>query len=247
MTADRRFLFDPKSRDPFQLSRSKLELFRGCPRCFYLDRRLGITRVSGPSFTLNSAVDALLKKEFDIYRRRGTPHPLMTEHRVKAIPFAHPHLDDWRNNFRGVRYLDRKTNFLVYGAIDDLWVDRKGTLFVVDYKSTSTGKEITLEDEWKQAYKRQMEIYQWLLRRNGFDVSDTGYFVYVNAIKELPTFDGRLEFAMEIIPYRGSDRWIRKTIDDAKKCLVSARMPKAAAGCAWCRYRQASAAKDKKT
>ena len=67
-------LFDPDIRTPFPLSRSKVELFLECARCFYLDRRLGITRPSGPPYTLNSAVDTLLKKEFDAYRAAGTPH-----------------------------------------------------------------------------------------------------------------------------------------------------------------------------
>ena len=60
-----RNIFDPKSKEPFRLSRSRLELFVDCPRCFYLDRRLGTDRPPGFPFTLNSAVDTLLKKEFD--------------------------------------------------------------------------------------------------------------------------------------------------------------------------------------
>jgi len=60
-----RKLFDPDSDKPFALSRSKVELFQDCPRCFYLDRRLGIARPPGFPFNLNSAVDALLKTEFD--------------------------------------------------------------------------------------------------------------------------------------------------------------------------------------
>lgn len=41
-------LYDPASSAPFALSRSKVELFLDCPRCFYLDRRLGVARPSGP-------------------------------------------------------------------------------------------------------------------------------------------------------------------------------------------------------
>ena len=51
----------PDSATPFALSRSKVELFVDCPRCFYLDRRSGIARPPGFPFNLNSAVDALLK------------------------------------------------------------------------------------------------------------------------------------------------------------------------------------------
>ena len=235
-----RNLFDPASAEPFKLSRSKIELFRQCPLCFYLDRRLGIGRVAGPAFTLNSAVDALLKKEFDGYRARGEPHPLMIANNINAIPFAHPQLDVWRENFKGVQHLHVPTNLLITGVVDDLWIEPQGTVFVVDYKSTSTEKAISLEDEWKQAYKRQMEVYQWLLRRNGLVVSDTGYFVYVNAGKDGDSFDGRLEFSAQVIPYSGNDDWIEQAFFDARACLVSEASPSAAAACPWCAYREAS-------
>jgi hypothetical protein len=117
-----RNLFDPKATKPFGLSRSRLENFLKCPRCFYLDRRLGIDQPKGPAFTLNTAVDHLLKKEFDYYRQRREPHPLMVEHKVDAIPFSHPDLNTWRENFKGVRVLHKATNFEFSGAIDDLWV-----------------------------------------------------------------------------------------------------------------------------
>ncbi|HVY67280.1 MAG TPA: hypothetical protein VHA30_00050, partial [Patescibacteria group bacterium] len=58
-----KYLFDPRSKYPFRLSRSKIDLFLNCPRCFYLDRRLGVALPPGFPFALNSAVDHLLKKE----------------------------------------------------------------------------------------------------------------------------------------------------------------------------------------
>ena len=69
-------LFDPHQAGPYRLSRSRLESFRRCSRCFYPDRRLGVDQVFGPPFLLNSATDTLLKKEFDIHRSAQTPHPL---------------------------------------------------------------------------------------------------------------------------------------------------------------------------
>ena len=171
-----RNIYDPSSTKPFKVSRSKIDLFRRCPRCFYLDRRLGVGRVPGPPFLINSATDTLLKKEFDSYREIQAPHPLMVEHRINAIPFQHPELDAWRANFTGVQVHHAETNLTITGAIDDVWITPAGRLLVVDYKSTSTTKPITLKGKWKESYKRQMEVYQWLLRQNGFDVSDIGYF-----------------------------------------------------------------------
>ena len=90
-----RNLFDPTSAAKFPLSRTKLEQFVRCRRCFYLDRRLGIGQPPGYPFNLNSAVDQLLKNEFDGYRERGVPHPLMHDAGIDAIPAPHEQLDEW--------------------------------------------------------------------------------------------------------------------------------------------------------
>ena len=89
-------LYQPDSATPFALSRSKVELFMDCPRCFYLDRRLGIARPPGFPFNLNSAVDALLKREFDRYRAQGVAHPMMTGGGIRAVPHDALHLGSWR-------------------------------------------------------------------------------------------------------------------------------------------------------
>ncbi|MBI4101086.1 hypothetical protein HY441_01265, partial [Candidatus Microgenomates bacterium] len=129
--------YSPKRPDPYKISRSKIELFLECPRCFYIDRRLGIARPPSFPFNLNKAVDTLLKKEFDIHRAKSTPHPLMKAYKIEAVPFAHDHLDAWRDTFAGIQYLHQPTNLLVYGAIDDVWQAPSGELLVVDYKATS--------------------------------------------------------------------------------------------------------------
>ena len=105
--------YDPVSKQAYALSRSRLERFFECPRCFYLDRRLGVDRPSWPAFTLNSAVDTQLKKEFDVHRTNGTTHPLMKAYGIKAIPFKHAKMDEWRYNFKGVRVLHQPTNLII--------------------------------------------------------------------------------------------------------------------------------------
>jgi CRISPR/Cas system-associated exonuclease Cas4 (RecB family) len=231
-----RNLYDPTSDTPFKLSRSKLELFLRCPRCFYLDRRLGIGQPPMPAFTLNSAVDVLLKKEFDLFRARGESHALMREFGIDAVPYSHPSLTDWRDNRRGVQVLHPETNFLVFGSVDDLWIHPSGKISVVDYKSTSINGEVTLEGEWKDAYKRQVEIYQWLLRGNGLTINDTAYFVYVNADKGRERFDAKLEFSMKILSYEGDASWVSDALGEAHTCLERSSPPMSNPDCAWCSY-----------
>ncbi len=227
-----------KDAEPFKLSRTKIDMFLECPLCFYLDRKLGIARPSMPSFTLNVAVDHLMKKEFDIHRANKEAHPLMKTFGLDLVPFSHANMDQWRENFVGVQYLHPDTNFLVFGAVDDIWQAPDGKLSIVDYKATSKDGEIELEDtRWHNQYRRQMEIYQWLVRNNGFDVSDTGYFVYVNGKKDRAAFDGKLEFDVKIIPYTGKSDWIDDVLVRAKKCLDSNDVPAKSPTCEHCEYR----------
>lgn len=233
-------LYDPESGELFKLSRSKIDLFLECPRCFYYDRRLGIGRPPGFPFTLNSAVDKLLKQEFDIHRASGTKHPLIEKYGIDAQPIPHKDLNKWRHNFSGVQYLHEPTNLLIFGAIDDLWQNSQGEFIVVDYKATAKNEEITeLNKDWHDGYKRQMEVYQWLLRRNGLVVSDTGYFVYCNGQTDREAFDGKLEFKVTLIPYRGSDAWLERTIMEINACLNKNEIPNVSSECDYCGYVQA--------
>ncbi len=234
-----RNIFDPKSDEPFKVSRSKIDLFLNCPLCFYLDCRLGVARPPGFPFALNSAVDALLKKEFDIHRAKKRPHPLMHSYGLKdVVPFQHEDLDLWRSNFKGIRFVHEPSNLLVTGAIDDIWVDSNGQVMIVDYKSTSKEEKVSLDKEWQIGYKRQMEVYQWLFKQNGFDVSSTGYFVYCNGKLDREAFDAKLEFDIDLIPYTGNDDWIPKALTDIRECLMNEKTPAAAKACDYCAYRK---------
>jgi len=236
MSLNKRGLFNPESGEPFKLSRSKLDLFMKCPRCFYLDRRLGISQPGGFPFTLNNAVDTLLKKEFDIHRAENKKHPLMEEYGIDAVPYQHEKMNEWRENFTGVRYDHKESGFLFFGAVDDIWVNSDGELIVVDYKATSKKDEVNIDADWQIVYKRQMEIYQWLVRRNGFKVSPTGYFVYCNGITDKEAFDGKIEFDIKVIPYKGNDDWVEQALIDARKCLESDNVPAASDNCEYCHY-----------
>ena len=237
-------LYESKNSEPFKLSRSKIDLFLECPRCFYLDRKLGVGRPPGFPFNLNSAVDHLLKKEFDIHRAKGEKHPLIEKYGIDARPVSHEELNKWRENFVGVQFFHKPTNLTITGAIDDLWINEKGEYIVVDYKSTSKNEEITcLDKEWQDGYKRQMEIYQWLLRQQGLKVSNTGYFVYCNGKTDCEAFDGKLEFDLTLIAYEGDDSWVEKTITEAHKCLCSDKMPEDNGDCDYCNYIKAISSK----
>lgn len=237
--------FDPASSEPFKISRSKLDLFIECPRCAYLDLRLGVRRVSGPSFTLNNAVDELLKREFDIHRAAGRAHPLMAHYGIDAIPLSHERLEEWRDALRrGIAFHHELSNIILRGGIDDVWRAASGELIIVDYKATSKKEGPSKPEDLYNSYKRQMEIYQWLFRQNGFAVSPTGYFVYVNGKSDAKAFDGKLEFDTALIAYTGDDAWVDEALVDLKKTLMSEEIPaigkdfRGENPCDYCTYRE---------
>ncbi len=212
-----------------------------CPRCFYMDRRLGVDRPPGYPFSLNSAVDTLLKKEFDIHRAEGTAHPLMENYGIDAVPLQHEKMDEWRDSLRkGITYQDPASGFFFTGGVDDVWVKPDGEFIIVDYKATSKDGEVNLDADWQIGYKRQMEMYQWLFRKNGFPVSNVGYFVYCNGDTDAEAFDGKLEFDVILLPYTGDDGWVEETLVAAKECLSQDIIPNASPSCDYCAYRTAA-------
>lgn len=235
-----RNIYDKSSKELFRLSRGRIDDFINCPRCFYLDRKLGVAQPPGYPFSLNSAVDKLLKKEFDIHRVAGSTHPLMKAYSIDAVPLAHEKIDEWRDSLHaGITFKIEDENVVITGGVDDVWVKPDGEFIIVDYKATSKVEEVTLDADWQIGYKRQMEVYQWLFRKNDFKVSSTGYFVYCNGNTDKEAFDGKLEFEIKVIPYTGNTNWVEKTILDAIRCLQDDVLPEAGQDCDFCKYRQA--------
>lgn len=220
-----------------KLSRTKLEMFIDCQRCFWLYVKQGVNRPSGPPFTINLAIDTLLKGEFDVHREKKTRHPVMEKNNIDAIPFAHENLNKWRHNFTGVQFEHTSTDFLVFGAVDDVWINPDGELIVVDYKATGA-KQHQIYD----SYRRQMEIYQWLLRQNKFDVSPVGYFVFAQVNKTGGFGNGiaALSFDLFVEPLVGDDSWVEAAIQGAKRCYDKTKAPEATPTCEYCLYRDAA-------
>jgi hypothetical protein len=231
-------LYAPTST-AFKMSRSKLELFMSCSRCFYLDRKCGIKRPEGYSLTLYNTIDILLKKEFDIYRALQEPHPEIKRNGIYAVPYAHPMLAQWRDPYKGIQYAVPNTNILLTGAVDDLWFDLKfGDIIVVDYKATSWNGAININASWQDGNKRQLEIYQWLLRKNDLEVSKTAYLLYCNGKSDADFFNNQLKFEMSLMPYiaEGDGSWVEDMVVRAYECLQSDVVPEPNETCKHCCY-----------
>lgn len=229
---------------PLELSRTAIEEYIKCPRCFYLHRVLKLAPPRTIPLTLAVATDALLKLEFDKVRETDASHPLWDSYGLHMTAFKHPDLDRWRNIKKGgIRVVHNETGYEIYGAIDDVWKDKNtGKLVIVDYKSTSKKEEPSLEGGFGPSYKRQIEIYQWIFKTAGFDVDTTGYFLYVNGRKTDNFYQdgggliGRMLFNTVLIPHEGNTDWVSNVIGEAVQCATSKRVPEESVGCDNCKY-----------
>ncbi len=220
-----------------KISRTKIELFVDCPRCFYLDIVKGIKRPRSLPYTLNNAVDTLLKKEFDRHRAFKTQHSIQREYGLNIFPSDHPMLEKWQQSIHhGVIHKDEVLGFHIYGGIDDLWENEVGEYFVVDYKATAKETPIAELPEYANSYRRQMEIYQWLLRKNGLKVSNTAYFVFATGDITALEFNNKLNFTTNLITYEGDDTWVDGTLNEIYQILRAKEIPEANRKCEYCSY-----------
>jgi CRISPR/Cas system-associated exonuclease Cas4 (RecB family) len=235
-------LYDKKSNQPFKISRSKFSNFLSCKRCFYLDRVIGLKEPSMPGWALNSAVDELLKKEFDFYRKEQKPHPIMIKNNLDFVPYYHKDLDVWRNSLKGgISFLDEKTNLIIHGGIDDIWFDLKQKkLVVVDYKAQSSNYPVSIDsylnNEWHLSYKLQMDIYVHILRKMNFKVSDYSYFYVCNGEKLNDKFNNKLDFKVTLVPYKSNTSWIDAKLEEMKEVLNLDNPPSIEPSCEKCAY-----------
>ena len=235
-------IYQKGTNEVFKISRSKFSNFIDCPRCFYLERVIGLKDPGMPGWALNTAVDELLKKEFDHYRKIQKPHPLVTKNKLNFIPFQHEKIDYWRDALRGgIAFTDPDTNLEIHGGVDDIWFNPETKeLAVVDYKAQSKKEavetEAYLEDQYHQSYKVQMDIYVYILRQMKFKVSDTAYFLVCNGLKTPDKFDATLQFDLTLVPYKTSDSWVKNKIIDMKKTLESKDVPELNKYCEKCLY-----------
>jgi hypothetical protein len=208
------------SEKAIQLSPNSLNLYLECPHCFWLDKKLGIKRPPPYPYALNSAVDILLKEEFDNYRMRNEPHPLLLENNIQAKLFHNQKLlNQWRNNLSGIRYFDKEIGATIFGAVDDILEFPDGKLAALDYKSTGS-RVANVYDR----FQLQMDTYTFLLEKNGFLTPKKGYLAFYIVDKDKGFID-RLPFRKEIYEIETNPEDIYEIFKDAVTALKQLAPP----------------------
>ena len=188
----------------------------------------------------------MLKKDFDHYREKKKSHPFLENHGfAHLIPYQHEHFELWTQSMHfgaenRMHYDHLESNIRVGGGLDDVWLNTKTSkIHIVDYKSTSQKKDngpINLNDKWKEAYKRQMDLYVWVMQKKGFDVDEIGFFLYCDGNRFtdqifLNDKNAIMEFKMTLIEYKTDLSWIEKTLNNIYGCLRLNERPKHSESC----------------
>ena len=238
--------YKPNQTNDFKISRSKFSDFLTCPRCFYMDRVLGLAEPSTPGWALNSATDELLKREFDVCREQQIPHRLFKKYGLEhVVPFKHEEMDTWRDALRGgIIHKFEDTNIVLTGGVDDIWLDTKTQeLIVVDYKSQASLNEVEpityLANVYHEGYKLQMDFYNYLLNCRGFKTSAISYFLVVNADRTADGFNEQMKFSETLIPYKNDVSWIPDKVREMIKTMNSNTVPDSHESCENCAYAKA--------
>lgn len=222
---------------PLTLSRSQLNTFTECPRCFWLINRFGVKQPKSLPFALNNAIDGLLKKEFDQHRVAGTLPGICSALEGNAKLFTDSgQLQTWRNNFQGLRWTDPSSGHTLYGAVDDLLEFRDGSLAVVDYKSTGSAAPTIYP-----SYQLQMDVYTFLLQRLGYRTAPRSYFAFFLVVKD-DGFRGRLPFREALVDVTPQPDRVQQLLQDAVAVVQSGQEPASGAECDVCRWGTEAAA-----
>ena len=194
----------------YKLSPSSLHLMEECPRCFWLDQNQKKKRPESIFPSLPSGMDKILKIHFDNFRdKEKLPPELNKIKECKDCKLFDDKklLEIWRNNFKGISWTDKEGNIL-HGAIDNILVNGK-KLIVLDYKT----RGYPLKEDTHEHYQNQLDFYNFLLRKNGYETEDYSFLLFYIPEKVIET--GEVIFNSQLVK-------MKINIDNAEKLFVKA-------------------------
>jgi len=213
-----------------RLSPSALNLFRDCPRCFWMDKVKSIRRPRGIFPSLPNGMDRVIKDYFDGYRKKGELPPEFQSESFKGLELYpdQKKLNLWREWRTGLRYTDMDGSEL-FGAIDDLLV-KGGKYLPFDYKTKGTP---TSREDAVKYYSNQINCYALLLEANGMELAGEGYLLYYSpkSVRE----KGWVQFQMQAIPLQIDTSLALATFREALE-LIQSPMPEVKGRCEYCAW-----------
>ena len=218
---------------PYKLSPSTLNILKDCPRCFWLQFREGIKRPPRIFPSLPSGMDGVLKKYYGKYIGIGELPPELVE--SGFLPDTVRMFSDieklrhWQNNFKGIQWIDEEGN-LFRGAVDSLLRDREnGKIIVLDFKT----RGYPLKEDSHTYYQNQMDIYNLLLRKKGYETEDYSLLVFYHPLTVHE--EGEVRFKADVVKLKVDVKSAEEIFKEAVEVLKG-EMPEASEECGFCNW-----------
>ncbi len=213
---------------PYKFSPSSLNLLKDCPRCFWLHFREGIRRPRGIFPSLPSGMDRILKVHFDTFMGKGELPPELAGLGKNVELFDDVELlAEWRNNFRGISWEDEEGNRL-RGDVDNIL--KKGEkLIVLDYKT----RGYPLKEDTAGHYQDQLDLYNFLLRKNGYETANYAFLLFYHPDKV--SEGGDVAFHADLVKMKTSVKNAERILKEALSVLDGS-MPEPAEDCEYCKW-----------
>lgn len=209
-----------------KLSPSTINLMLECKRCFWLQLVKGIKRPETIFPSLPNGMDLILKKHFDRFMERNELPPEIRESCKDCRLFSDKNLlEVWRNNRKGIEFIDKGSGVLLHGAVDNILVSKNGKLIVLDYKT----RGFPVKEDTHEYYQTQMDIYNFLLRKNNYKTEDYTYLLFYYPKEVLET--GEVIFDTELRKIKINVNEGEKAFNDAVE-LIKGEEPEE--NCEWC-------------
>ncbi len=218
-----------------RLSKSQLDKFVDCPRCFWLGQRHKLKQPDMISSKVWKGVERVTIAHYDAHRQaKTTPYNLVGYVPAGAIPLQRD-----AEGMKALRYWGKGLpfkvdNVLVTTALDDMleWCAEPGGIryAVIDYKSKS---RLTDEESTADLYQNQADVFDLAANVNGLQTDGVVYFDYWSPISvegaEPPAGPGDTGFTMQkwasqVVELKVDHTRIKKLVLAAAACIES-KMP----------------------
>lgn len=204
-----------------------LNLFKECPRCFWLHYNKKISRPRGIFPSLPGGMDLVIKEYFDRFRGRL---PLEIEGKVEGCLFPDSQLlNKWRNWRTGLEYHDKQLDAVLFGALDDCLVDQ-GYYIPVDYKTKGSAPN---DADAERYYQTQLDSYSLLLSSNGYKTRTFAYLVYYSPSKVEK--NSLIKFNIDVVKINTELGRVKKILHDAV-VLLKGPIPQDNSRCEYCSW-----------
>jgi len=133
---------------------------------------------------------------------------------------------------KGIEYFDEENDVMLHGAVDNI-LENKGKLIVLDFKT----RGFELKEDTASHYQNQLDLYNFLLRKNGFETHDYSFLLFY--VPDGITENGEFIFNTELVKMNvdtdNAEVLFKKAIE-----MIKGKMPEASKECEFCKWKEFS-------